>query len=52
MNHPQAAKGEIDWYHVPETECHPRKVVPTSFIVFVNLLIPYQTLTRTIIINV
>ena len=52
MKHRQAAKGEIDWYQVPETECRPRKVVPTSFIMFVNLLIPCQTLARIIIRNV
>ena len=39
----QAAEDEIDWYKVPEAECRPPKVVPTCFIVFVNLLISGQT---------
>ena len=38
-NHVQAAEDEIDWYKVPEAECRPPKVLPTGFIVFVNLLI-------------
>ena len=51
-NYVQAVKGEIYGYQVLKTGRRSSKVIPASFIVFVNLLIPCQTLTRTIIINV